>query len=401
MQKLTILGATGSIGASTLKVVEQNPELFSVVALAAGTNVEKMVALCRQWQPKFAVMADKAAAVALQSEIHTISPNTEVLGGVDALCHVASLEEVDSVMAAIVGAAGLLPTMAAVKAGKRVLLANKEALVMSGQLFIDAVEQYGAELLPVDSEHNAIFQCLPQQVQTNLGRCNLDEHGISSILLTGSGGPFRYADIADLDSVTPAQAIAHPNWSMGPKISVDSATMMNKGLEYIEAKWLFNAARDQLKVIIHPQSVIHSMVQYRDGSVLAQMGEPDMATPIALTMSYPSRVDAGVKPLDFTQVGELTFLQPDFARYPCLKLAIDACYEGQHATTALNAANEVAVDAFLNNSLGFTDIARINELVLHKITASCKPENANSLESLLELDRMSRTIALEIIRERS
>lgn len=401
MQKLTILGATGSIGASTLKVVEQNPELFSVVALAAGTNVEKMVALCRQWQPKFAVMADKAAAVALQSEIHTISPNTEVLGGVDALCHVASLEEVDSVMAAIVGAAGLLPTMAAVKAGKRVLLANKEALVMSGQLFIDAVEQYGAELLPVDSEHNAIFQCLPQQVQTNLGRCNLDEHGISSILLTGSGGPFRYADIADLDSVTPAQAIAHPNWSMGPKISVDSATMMNKGLEYIEAKWLFNAARDQLKVIIHPQSVIHSMVQYRDGSVLAQMGEPDMATPIALTMSYPSRVDAGVKPLDFTQVGELTFLQPDFARYPCLKLAIDACYEGQHATTTLNAANEVAVDAFLNNRLGFTDIARINELVLHKITASCKPENANSLESLLELDRMSRTIALEIIRERS
>ncbi|AYF15978.1 TPA: 1-deoxy-D-xylulose-5-phosphate reductoisomerase [Vibrio parahaemolyticus] len=401
MQKLTILGATGSIGASTLKVVEQNPELFSVVALAAGTNVEKMVALCRQWQPKFAVMADKAAAVALQSEIHTISPNTEVLGGVDALCHVASLEEVDSVMAAIVGAAGLLPTMAAVKAGKRVLLANKEALVMSGQLFIDAVEQYGAELLPVDSEHNAIFQCLPQQVQTNLGRCNLDEHGISSILLTGSGGPFRYADIADLDSVTPAQAIAHPNWSMGPKISVDSATMMNKGLEYIEAKWLFNAARDQLKVIIHPQSVIHSMVQYRDGSVLAQMGEPDMATPIALTMSYPSRVDAGVKPLDFTQVGELTFLQPDFARYPCLKLAIDACYEGQHATTALNAANEVAVDAFLNNRLGFTDIAHINELVLHKITASCKPENANSLESLLELDRMSRTIALEIIRERS
>ncbi|MEF1306022.1 1-deoxy-D-xylulose-5-phosphate reductoisomerase, partial [Vibrio owensii] len=224
----------------------------------------------------------------------------EVLGGVDALCHVSALEEVDSVMAAIVGAAGLLPTMAAVKAGKRVLLANKEALVMSGQLFIDAVEEHGAELLPVDSEHNAIFQCLPQQVQTNLGRCSLEEHGISSILLTGSGGPFRYTDIAELESVTPAQAIAHPNWSMGPKISVDSATMMNKGLEYIEAKWLFNAAREQLKVIIHPQSVIHSMVQYRDGSVLAQMGEPDMATPIALTMSYPSRVNAGVKPLDFT-----------------------------------------------------------------------------------------------------
>ncbi|MET2948258.1 1-deoxy-D-xylulose-5-phosphate reductoisomerase [Vibrio owensii] len=401
MQKLTILGATGSIGASTLKVVEQNPELFSIVALAASTNVEKMVALCRKWQPKYAVMADKAAAVALKSELASVSPRTEVLGGVDALCHVSVLEEVDSVMAAIVGAAGLLPTMAAVKAGKRVLLANKEALVMSGQLFIDAVEEHGAELLPVDSEHNAIFQCLPQQVQTNLGRCNLEEHGISSILLTGSGGPFRYTDIAELESVTPAQAIAHPNWSMGPKISVDSATMMNKGLEYIEAKWLFNAAREQLKVIIHPQSVIHSMVQYRDGSVLAQMGEPDMATPIALTMSYPSRVNAGVKPLDFTQVGELTFLQPDFARYPCLKLAIDACYEGQHATTALNAANEVAVDAFLNNRLGFTDIVRINESVLNKITASHKSENVNSLESLIELDRMSRTIALEFLRERS
>ncbi|BDR12679.1 1-deoxy-D-xylulose-5-phosphate reductoisomerase [Vibrio sp. STUT-A11] len=400
MQKLTILGATGSIGASTLKVVEQNPELFSVVALAAGTNVEKMAALCRQWQPKYAVMADKSAAVALKSELCSCAPDTEVLGGVDALCHVASLDEVDSVMAAIVGAAGLLPTMAAVKAGKRVLLANKEALVMSGQLFIDAVEKYGAELLPVDSEHNAIFQCLPEQVQTSLGRCHLDEHGISHILLTGSGGPFRYTDIAELEHVTPAQAIAHPNWSMGPKISVDSATMMNKGLEYIEAKWLFNATREQLKVIIHPQSVIHSMVQYRDGSVLAQMGEPDMATPIALTMSYPSRVNAGVKPLDFTQVGELTFLQPDFARYPCLKLAIDACYEGQHATTTLNAANEVAVDAFLNNRLGFTDIARINASVLNKIGASCKADSVNSLESLLELDRMARTIALELICER-
>lgn len=401
MQKLTILGATGSIGASTLKVVEQNPELFSVVALAASTNVEKMVALCRKWQPKYAVMADKAAALAVQSELVSISPNTEVWGGVDALCHVASLEEVDSVMAAIVGAAGLLPTMAAVKAGKRVLLANKEALVMSGQLFIDAVAEHGAELLPVDSEHNAIFQCLPPQIQTNLGRCHLEEHGVSHILLTGSGGPFRYTEIAELEKVTPAQAIAHPNWSMGPKISVDSATMMNKGLEYIEAKWLFNAAREQLKVIIHPQSVIHSMVQYRDGSVLAQMGEPDMATPIALSMSYPSRVDAGVKPLDFTQVGELTFLQPDFARYPCLKLAIDACYEGQHLTTALNAANEIAVDAFLNNQVGFTDIARINDFVMNKIAASHRADVVNSLESLLELDRMARTIALEFLRERS
>ncbi|AUI86748.1 1-deoxy-D-xylulose-5-phosphate reductoisomerase [Vibrio azureus] len=400
MQKLTILGATGSIGASTLKVVEQNPERFSILALAASTNVEKMAILCRQWQPKYAVMADKDAALALKAELATLSPTTEVLGGVEALCHVASLEEVDSVMAAIVGAAGLLPTMAAVKAGKRILLANKEALVMSGQLFIDAIEESGAELLPVDSEHNAIFQCLPEQAQTTLGRCHLDDYGISQILLTGSGGPFRYTDISQLSSVTPAQAIAHPNWSMGPKISVDSATMMNKGLEYIEAKWLFNATREQLKVVIHPQSVIHSMVQYRDGSVLAQMGEQDMATPIALTMSYPERINAGVKPLDFTQVGELTFLQPDFARYPCLQLAMDACYEGQHATTALNAANEVAVDAFLNQRIGFTDIAQVNEAVLNKITASHNTKKTNSLESLIELDRMSRMIALEFLRER-
>ena len=401
MRKLTILGATGSIGASTFKVIEQNPNQFSVVALAAGTNVAKMRELCVKWQPKYAVMASDEAAKRLKLQLAELKLNTEVLAGVDAMCQVSSMDDVDTVMAAIVGAAGLLPTMAAVKAGKRVLLANKEALVMSGQLFIDAVNKYGAELMPVDSEHNAIFQCLPSDIQTNLGRCDLEQHGISHILLTGSGGPFRYSDIETLSSVTPEQAIAHPNWSMGPKISVDSATMMNKGLEYIEAKWLFNAAREQLKVIIHPQSVIHSMVQYRDGSVLAQMGEPDMATPIALTMSYPSRVNAGVKPLDFTQVGELTFLQPDFARYPCLKLAIDACYEGQHATTALNAANEVAVDAFLNNRLGFTDIARINESVLNKITASHKSENVNSLESLIELDRMSRTIALEFLRERS
>jgi 1-deoxy-D-xylulose-5-phosphate reductoisomerase len=302
-------------------------------------------------------------------------------------------------MAAIVGAAGLLPTMSAVKAGKRILLANKEALVMSGQLFIDAVEKYGAEILPVDSEHNAIFQCLPQNVQTNLGRCNLEENAINHILLTGSGGPFRYTDVAELESVTPERAIAHPNWSMGPKISVDSATMMNKGLEYIEAKWLFNASQEQLKVIIHPQSVIHSMVQYKDGSVLAQMGEPDMATPIALTLSYPDRTEAGVKPLDFTKIGELTFLEPDLTRYPCLRLAIEACYLGQHATTAINAANEIAVDAFLNNQVKFTDIAIINEHVMSKVCEQYNSEGLDSLESLLELDNMSRQIAIQFIKE--
>jgi 1-deoxy-D-xylulose-5-phosphate reductoisomerase len=281
-----------------------------------------------------------------------------------------------------------------------VLLANKEALVMSGQLFIDAVKQYGAELMPVDSEHNAIFQCLPSEIQTNLGRCDLEQHGISSILLTGSGGPFRYSDIDTLSSVTPEQAIAHPNWSMGPKISVDSATMMNKGLEYIEAKWLFNTSREQLKVLIHPQSVIHSMVQYKDGSVLAQMGEPDMATPIALTLSYPQRVSAGVSPLDFTKVGELTFLEPDYSRYPCLKLAIDACYEGQHATTALNAANEVGVSAFLNRQLAFTDIALVNQYVLNKVCADTNQSHCSDLESILEVDRMARDLAANWVSER-
>ncbi|EJN6715570.1 1-deoxy-D-xylulose-5-phosphate reductoisomerase [Vibrio vulnificus] len=401
MQKLTILGATGSIGASTLKVIEQNPDKFSVVALAADSNVEKMQQLCQRWQPEFAVMANKEAALRLKMALAVLAPNTQVLGGQEALCYVATLEQVDSVMAAIVGAAGLVPTMAAVKAGKRILLANKEALVMSGQLFIDEVEKSGAQLLPVDSEHNAIFQCLPQAVQGNLGRCDLASQGVSHILLTGSGGPFRYTDVAELEAVTPEQAIAHPNWSMGPKISVDSATMMNKGLEYIEAKWLFNASRDQLKVIIHPQSVIHSMVQYLDGSVLAQMGEPDMATPIALTLSYPERVKAGVKLLDFTQVGELTFLQPDFERYPCLALAIEACYLGQHATTTLNAANEVAVAAFLARQIKFTDIARVNDSVLNQVCKQSLASGLDSLESLLELDRMARTLADEVVRERA
>ncbi|AVW98457.1 1-deoxy-D-xylulose-5-phosphate reductoisomerase [Vibrio vulnificus] len=401
MQKLTILGATGSIGASTLKVIEQNPDKFSVVALAADSNVEKMQQLCQRWQPEYAVMANKEAALRLKMALAVLAPNTQVLGGQEALCYVATLEQVDSVMAAIVGAAGLVPTMAAVKAGKRILLANKEALVMSGQLFIDEVEKSGAQLLPVDSEHNAIFQCLPQAVQGNLGRCDLASQGVSHILLTGSGGPFRYTDVAKLEAVTPEQAIAHPNWSMGPKISVDSATMMNKGLEYIEAKWLFNASRDQLKVIIHPQSVIHSMVQYLDGSVLAQMGEPDMATPIALTLSYPERVNAGVKPLDFTQIGELTFLQPDFERYPCLALAIEACYLGQHATTTLNAANEVAVAAFLARQIKFTDIARVNDSVLNQVCKQSLASGLDSLESLLELDRMARTLADEVVRERA
>ncbi|KXI22894.1 1-deoxy-D-xylulose-5-phosphate reductoisomerase [Photobacterium sanguinicancri] len=393
MRKLSILGATGSIGTSTLAVAAQNPDLFDVVALAAGSNAQKMFELCCQWQPKYVAMADESAANALAAMLIEQSMQIIVLAGEQGLCKVASLDEIDTVMAAIVGAAGLMPTMAGVKAGKRILLANKEALVMSGQMFIDACEQYGAELLPVDSEHNAIFQCLPAEIQRRMGRCDLTEHGISKILLTGSGGPFRYTDIAELDAVTPEMAIAHPNWSMGPKISVDSATMMNKGLEYIEARWLFNASREQMQVIIHPQSVIHSMVQYKDGSVLAQMGLPDMRTPIACAMSYPERVDAGVAPLDFSQVGEFTFLQPDYDRYPCLKLAMDACYSGQAATTALNAANEEAVAAFLDKRIGFTDIAKINHLVLE----TAPKEEPTDLECVIELDRMARLLAQEEI----
>lgn len=400
MRNLTILGATGSIGASTLKVVTQNPSSFSIYALVAGTNASKMASLCLQWKPKFAVMATESAAKELRLHLANEKSSTQVMSGVKAMCDVCASNDVDMVMAAIVGAAGLMPTIAAVEAGKRVLLANKEALVMSGQLFVDAVSKSGAELLPVDSEHNAIFQCLPEPVQTSLGWCDIEASGVSEILLTGSGGPFRYTDVAQLPAVTPEQAIAHPNWSMGPKISVDSATMMNKGLEYIEAKWLFNTKPEQLKVIVHPQSVIHSMVQYRDGSVLAQMGQPDMATPIALSMSYPERIDAGVAPLDFRKVGELTFLEPDFNRYPCLDLAIQACYEGQHATTAINAANEIAVEAFLKQQIKFTDISLVNELTLSKVCASNEFNSIDSLETILELDRMARAYAINRVRER-
>lgn len=400
MQKLTILGATGSIGDSTFKVIEQNQQAYSVVALVAGNNYHKMYELCVKWLPEYVVMASSFAAEELTKLLPSHLKNKiEVAYGEDAMCHAASLSEVDTVMSAIVGAAGLLPTMAAIKSGKRILLANKESLVMSGQLFIDAVARYGAQLLPVDSEHNAIFQCLPVNVQNQLGRCELEKNGVSHILLTGSGGPFRYSPIESLNRVTPDEAIAHPNWSMGPKISVDSATMMNKGLEYIEAKWLFNASKEQLKVLIHPQSVIHSMVQYTDGSVLAQMGQPDMATPIAVAMAYPDRVCSGVPPLDFSTLSELTFLDVDYQRYPCLQLAIEACYEGQFATTIINAANEIAVDAFLNQQICFTDIATINEKVLSKVCSVENPGRTIDLESLLMLDHTTRTMAKEIVIE--
>lgn len=386
MKTLAILGSTGSIGRSTLAVVRNNPHSFRVHTLVANKNVDVMTEQCITFRPRYAVMSDKFAAIALQERLSEHRINIDVLSGEQAACQLVADNEVDQVMAAIVGAAGLLPTLAAIKASKQVLLANKESLVTCGRIFMQAVQQYGAQLLPVDSEHNAIYQSLPEVVQHQLGYANLAEHGIASILLTGSGGPFRTTDLSMLSTVTPDQACAHPNWSMGRKISVDSATMMNKGLEYIEARWLFNAAPHQMEIIIHPQSVIHSMVRYIDGSVIAQLGSPDMCTPIAYCMAYPQRILSGVVPLDFYQLSSLTFTVPDFERYPCLKLAIDASQSGQAATTALNAANEVAVDAFLNHNIKFTDIANINNEILQ--TLSCaEPE---TVEDVLEIDKWAR-----------
>ncbi|TRW49575.1 1-deoxy-D-xylulose-5-phosphate reductoisomerase [Aliidiomarina halalkaliphila] len=390
-QTLTILGATGSIGASTLAVIAAHPEAFSVYALTAHSNVDAMFALCEQHRPQVVVMSDGQAAQALQQRVKNAQLSIQVSTGTDALCAVAAADDVDTVMAAIVGAAGLLPTLAAVHAGKRVLLANKEALVMSGQLFMDAVHQSGAQLLPVDSEHNAIFQALPFAVQQGAGRVSLADHGVSQILLTGSGGPFRETPLSELAAQTPQAACKHPNWSMGQKISVDSATMLNKGLEYIEARWLFNCQPNELNVVIHPQSVIHSMVQYVDGSVLAQMGQPDMRTPIAHCLSFPERIASGVAPLDFAAMGALTFNAPDAARYPCLQLAIDACWAGQAATTSLNAANEVAVAAFLQEKIQFGDIAKICQQVLDGLALP----KVQSLDEILACDEEARAVAMQ------
>ncbi|MFM5439601.1 1-deoxy-D-xylulose-5-phosphate reductoisomerase [Aeromonas enteropelogenes] len=395
MRNLVILGASGSIGQSTLKVLRHNPGRWQVLALTAARSVDAMLRDCLEFSPRFAVMVDEEAARELASRLKTHGSQTRVMSGPAALCEVAAHPDAHSVMAAIVGAAGLAPTMAAVRAGKRILLANKEALVMSGAFFMEAVREHGAELLPIDSEHNAIFQCLPTAIQRQPGFCDLAAAGISKILLTGSGGPFRYTEVAELAKVTPTQAIAHPNWSMGAKISVDSATMINKGLEYIEARWLFNAAPEQIQVVIHPQSVIHSMVQYKDGSVLAQLGNPDMCTPIAHALAYPNRIPSGVEPLDFFSVGEFSFIRPDYDRYPCLALAINACQKGQAATTALNAANEEAVAAFLAERIGFMGIARINEAVMLALENSA----VSSLDDLFALDGAARARAHHLIEE--
>jgi 1-deoxy-D-xylulose-5-phosphate reductoisomerase len=389
MKHLTVLGSTGSIGCSTLDVVRNNRGLFTVTALVAGKNVERMVEQCLEFSPQYAVMDDAHSAAALIVALRQHGSQTEVLSGQQAACDVAALDDVDQVMAAIVGAAGLMPTLAAIRAGKTILLANKESLVTCGRLFMDAVKESGARLLPVDSEHNAIFQSLPETIQNQLGYASLEQNGVLSILLTGSGGPFRETPLSELCEMTPDQACRHPNWSMGRKISVDSATMMNKGLEYIEARWLFNASAQQMEVIIHPQSVIHSMVRYRDGSVLAQLGEPDMRTPIAHTMAWPNRVESGVKPLDFKALSELSFAEPDYQRYPCLKLAMDAFDQGQAATTALNAANEVSVEAFLTSKIRFTDIAAVNLEVLSILDL----QEPKCVDEVMEVDVRARSVA--------
>ncbi|MEB6379977.1 1-deoxy-D-xylulose-5-phosphate reductoisomerase [Leclercia adecarboxylata] len=393
MKQLTLLGSTGSIGCSTLDVVRHNPDHYAVAALVAGKNVHRMVEQCLEFTPRYAVMDDEASARQVKALLAEKGSRTEVLSGPKAACEMAALDDVDQVMAAIVGAAGLLPTLAAIDAGKSVLLANKESLVTCGRLFMDAVKRNGARLLPVDSEHNAIFQSLPQPFQQNLGYADLEQNGVSSILLTGSGGPFRDTPLSELVSMTPDQACRHPNWSMGRKISVDSATMMNKGLEYIEARWLFNASAAQMEVLIHPQSVIHSMVRYLDGSVMAQLGEPDMRTPIAHTMAWPNRVQSGVKPLDFCKLSALTFSAPDYQRYPCLKLAMEAFEQGQAATTALNAANEIAVAAFLEKRIRFTDIAVLNLSVLEAMDL----REPQSVDDVLTVDAEARLTAQKAV----
>lgn len=388
-QVLTILGSTGSIGESTLDVVARHPERFKIFALAGHRQTAKLAEQCVRFAPEFAVVADENSAAELAQMLAEQGCRTEVLHGGAALAQVAAAPEVHGVMCAIVGAAGLPSALAAAKAGKTIYLANKETLVVAGALFMETAQAHGATVLPVDSEHNAIFQVLPRDYT---GRLN--EHGIESIILTASGGPFLNTDLAAFDSITPAQAVKHPNWSMGQKISVDSATMMNKGLELIEAHWLFHCPPDKLEVVIHPQSVIHSMVRYRDGSVLAQMGNPDMRTPIAYCLGLPERIDSGVGALDFGSLAALTFQTPDFARFPCLKLAYEAMQAGGAAPCVLNAANEVAVAAFLAEQIRFTDIAAVVAHCLAQNTAA----DCGSIEALLAQDAQTRVQAEAFVR---
>lgn len=384
VQQITVLGATGSIGLSTLDVIARHPDRYQVFALTGFSRLAELLALCVRHVPRFAVVPQEAAARRLQKDLQAAGLPTRVLVGEQGLCEVASAPEVDAVMAAIVGAAGLRPTLAAVQAGKKILLANKEALVMSGALFMEAVGRSGSVLLPIDSEHNAIFQCMPRDFSRGLGQV-----GVRRILLTASGGPFRQTPLAELEDVSPEQACAHPNWSMGRKISVDSASMMNKGLELIEACWLFDARPAQVEVVVHPQSVIHSLVDYVDGSVLAQLGNPDMRTPIANALAWPERIDSGVAPLDLFAIARLDFQAPDEQRFPCLRLARQAAEAGGSAPAMLNAANEVAVSAFLERRIRYLEIASIIDEVLNR-----EPVVAvNELDAVFAADAQARLLA--------
>ena len=389
-QNITVLGSTGSIGVSTLDVIRRHPERYRAFALCAHSQIDKLFAQCLEFKPQFAVMRDAPLASALAERCRAAGLSIEVRHGVESLIELSALPEVDAVMAAIVGAAGLEPTLAAARAGKRVMLANKEVLVMAGELFMHAVREHGAVLLPVDSEHNAIFQSLPADFSHGLSAC-----GEQKIQLTASGGPVRTVALDELSHVTPDQACAHPNWVMGRKISVDSATMMNKGLEVIEARWLFDAPPEMIQVVVHPQSVIHSAVQYSDGSVLAQLGNPDMRTPIAYAMAWPERIAAGVESLDLFKIARLDFFAPDFERFRCLQLAYDVLREGGTAPAILNAANEVAVAAFLDNRLPFLGIARLNDQVLQSLSAG--PEG--SLADVLAADAEARQLAAHLVRD--
>jgi len=389
MQNLTILGSTGSIGTNTLDVVARHPERFRVFALTAYRQADVLFQQCVQFNPKYVVLMDEAAVVQLRELVRAAGLSVEVLSGVAALEQVCVKDEVDTVMAAIVGAAGLRPTLAAARAGKKILLANKETLVMAGNVFMDAVRASGSVLLPIDSEHNAIFQALPSGYGGDM-----QASGVRRILLTASGGPFRNTPLSELQHVTPEQACAHPNWVMGRKISVDSASMMNKGLEVIEAHWLFNAGADDIQVVVHPQSVIHSLVEYVDGSMLAQLGNPDMRTPITYGLAYPERMDSGVAPLDLFKVATMDFVAPDFVRFPCLALAYDALRAAGTAPAVLNAANEVAVEAFLNKQITFLKIPEIIATVLNQLPVRAVHE----LDDVLDADRQARLAAAKQLR---
>ncbi|MBU3580753.1 1-deoxy-D-xylulose-5-phosphate reductoisomerase [Polynucleobacter sp. AP-Capit-er-40B-B4] len=391
VKQVAILGSTGSIGVNTLDVIRAHPGRFNVVALTAAKQVDLLAQQCAEFKPSIAVVSDADGAARLSKLLLEKKINTQVLYGPEALVNAVTDSDCDTVMAAIVGAAGLVPALAAAKAGKRVLLANKEALVMSGDLFMHAMKEGGGELLPIDSEHNAIFQCLPEQFSKEPN----PRLGVEELWLTASGGPFRNTPLDQLANITPEQACAHPNWVMGRKISVDSATMMNKGLEVIEAFWLFGLPLEKIKVLIHPQSVVHSMVRYRDGSVLAQLGQPDMRTPIAYGLAWPERIDAGVAPLSLTQLASLSFAEPELTRFPCLSLAFAAAKVGGTAPAVLNAANEIAVAAFLDEGLPYLQIPVVVEKVLNAIPAS----SANSLEVILSIDARAREAAKEVVKD--